>query len=139
MILNLRKESTHSLLIINDTLFQLFSFLFVFFRFPSAISFLFFLFYLVTFLIRHLLPLKGHSISFTRGSPLLSSPLFELYFRVACWTMFFNTFNLSILHFCNSKSGEYKYKIVYHFLLCSKCYTRSRQEQLHTPEGFHVP
>ena len=46
----------HSLLIINDTLFQLFSF--PFFFFPSAISFLFFLFYFVTFLI-NLLPLKG--------------------------------------------------------------------------------
>ena len=55
----------HFLLIINDTLFQLFSFLFVF-CFPSVISFQFFLFYLVTFLI-NLLSLKGHSISFTRG------------------------------------------------------------------------
>ena len=56
----------------NDFLFSLF------FCFPSAISFLFFLFYLVTFLV-NLLPLKGHSISFTGGAPLLSSPLFELY------------------------------------------------------------
>ena len=69
----------HSLLIINDTLFQLFSFLFVF-CFPFVVSFLlFFVFYLVTFLI-NLLPLKGDCVSFTRGAPLLSYPLFELYF-----------------------------------------------------------
>ena len=76
----------HSLLIINNILFQLFSILFVF-CFPSAISLLFFLFYLVTFLI-NLLPLKGHSISFTKGAPLLSSPLFELHFWAACNSMF---------------------------------------------------
>ena len=54
----------------NDTLLKFILFLFGFcFRF--ATSFLFFLFYLVTFFFINLLPLKGDSISFIRGAPLL--------------------------------------------------------------------
>ena len=68
----------HSLLIISDTLFQLFSFLLFFVCFPSAISFLFVSILLSYF--SYQFTLKGHSVSFTRGAPLLSSPLFELYF-----------------------------------------------------------
>ena len=65
-----------SLLMILYSNYFRFSLFFVFLLLYLAFIFLF---YLVTFLI-NLLPLKGHSISFTRGAPLLSSPLFELYF-----------------------------------------------------------